>query len=69
MALALNDGTGVAVQSTQYVAPGQVGWFVVHLRARSEPGAYTVPLNLRVDGRGPLPDLGIHVVVTVTKSR
>jgi hypothetical protein len=69
MALALNDGTGVAVQSTQYVAPGQVGWFVVHLRARSEPGAYTVPLNLRVDGRGPLPDLGIHLVVTVTRSR
>jgi hypothetical protein len=67
VALALPDGTGVAVQSTEFVAPGQVGWFVVHFRARAEPGTYTVPLVPRVDGRGPLPDLGIHAVVTVTK--
>jgi len=67
VSLALADGTGVAVQSTEYVAPGQVGWFVVHFRARAEPGTYTVPLLPRVDGRGPLPDLGIHAVVTVTK--
>src|SRR5437870_4401075 len=39
-ALALPDGTGVAVQSTSYVAPGQVGWFVVHFRARAELGTY-----------------------------
>jgi hypothetical protein len=67
VSLALADGTGVAVQSTEYVAPGQVGWFVVHFRARAETGTYTVPLKPRVDGRGPLPDLGIHAVVTVTK--
>jgi hypothetical protein len=67
VALALPDGAGVAVQSTEYVAPGQVGWFVVHFRARAEPGTYTVPLLPRVDGRGPLPDLGIHVIVTVIK--
>lgn len=67
VSLALADGTGVAVQSTDYVAPGQVGWFVVRLRARAETGTYTVPLLPRVDGRGPLPDLGIHAVVTVTK--
>lgn len=68
VALALADGTGVAVQSTQYVAPGQVGWFVVHFRARAEPGTYNVSLIPRVDGRGTLPDLGIHAVVTVTKT-
>jgi hypothetical protein len=68
LALALRDGAGVAVQSTEYVAPGQVGWFVVHFRARAEPGTYSVPLAPRVDGRGPLADLGIHVVVTVTKN-
>jgi hypothetical protein len=68
LALALRDGAGVAVQSTEYVAPGQVGWFVVHFRAREEPGTYSVPLAPRVDGRGPLADLGIHVVVTVTKN-
>lgn len=67
-ALALTDGTGVAVQSTPYVAPGQVGWFVVHFRARAEPGTYTVPLLPRIDGRGPLPELGIYAVVTVAKN-
>ena len=66
--LALSDGTGVAVQSTTYVAPGQIGWFVVHFRARSEPGTYNVPLLPRIDGRGPLPDLGIYAVVTVAKN-
>jgi len=67
-ALALADGTGVAVQSTPYVAPGQVGWFVVHFRARAETGTYNVPLVPRIDGRGPLPDLGIYAVVTVAKN-
>lgn len=67
-ALALPDGTGVAVQSTQYVAPGQVGWFVVRFRARTEVGSYTVQLLPRIDGRGPLPDLGIHAVVTVARN-
>lgn len=67
-ALALPDGTGVAVQSTPYVAPGQIGWFVVHFRARAEVGTYTVQLLPRIDGRGPLPDLGIYTVVTVTKN-
>jgi hypothetical protein len=67
-ALALPDGTGVAVQSTSYVAPGQVGWFVVRFRARAEVGSYTVPLRPRIDGRGPLPDLGIFAVVTVSKN-
>jgi len=67
-ALALPDGTGVAVQSTEYVAPGQVGWFVVRFRARAEVGTYTVQLRPRIDGRGPLPDLGIYAVVTVSKN-
>lgn len=67
-ALALPDGAGVAVQSTDYVAPGQVGWFVVHFRARAEIGTYTVPLLPRIDGRGPLQDLGIFAVVTVAKN-
>ena len=66
--LALPDGTGVAVQSTEYVAPGQVGWFVVNLRARAELGSYTVQLLPRIDGRGPLQDLGIFTIVTVAKN-
>ncbi|HUG04998.1 MAG TPA: hypothetical protein VMQ78_00485 [Candidatus Limnocylindria bacterium] len=67
-ALALPDGTGVAVQTTPYVAPGQVGWFVVNFRARAELGTYTVPLLPRIDGRGPLPELGIFAVVTVASN-
>ncbi|MEO8632645.1 MAG: hypothetical protein ABI466_04745 [Chloroflexota bacterium] len=67
-ALALPDGAGVAVQSTPYVAPGQVGWFVVHFRARAELGTYNVQLLPRIDGRGPLQDLGIYAVVTVAKN-
>ncbi len=64
-ALALPNGAGVAVQSTDYVGPGQVGWFVVKFRARAELGTYNVQLLPRIDGRGPLQDLGIYTVVTV----
>jgi hypothetical protein len=64
--LALADGTSAGVQSTPYVGPGQVGWFVVHFRAASQPGTYNVSFLPRIDGRGPLPDLGIHATVTVS---
>ena len=67
-ALALPNGASVAVQTTEYVAPGQVGWFVVKFRARAELGTYNVQLQPRIDGRGPLPDLGIYTVVTVAKN-
>jgi hypothetical protein len=67
-ALALPNGAGVAVQTTEYVAPGQVGWFVVKFRARAELGSYTVQLQPRIDGRGLLQDLGIYTVVTVAKN-
>jgi hypothetical protein len=67
-ALTTTDGAGVAVQSTDYVAPGQVGWFVVHFKARAEVGTYTVHLLPRIDGRGLLPELGIFTVVTVAKN-
>jgi hypothetical protein len=64
-ALALADGTSVAVQSTDYVAPGQIGWFVVHLQAPAQPGTYNIKLLPRIDGRGQLADLGIIAKVTV----
>jgi hypothetical protein len=65
--LILDDGTVVAVQSTQYVGPGQVGWFVAHFRAPSDVGPHTIRLRPAINGRGPLPDLGIHAVVNVTQ--
>jgi hypothetical protein len=67
-ALMTPDGAGVAVQSTDYVAPGQVGWFVVRFKARAEIGTYTVHLLPRIDGRGLMPELGIFTVVTVAKN-
>lgn len=67
-ALMTPDGAGVSVQSTDYVAPGQVGWFVVRFKARAEIGTYTVHLLPRIDGRGLMPELGIFTVVTVAKN-
>lgn len=64
-ALALTDGTEVAVQTTAYVAPGQVGWFVARFSAPAGPGTHRVALFPRIDGRGELPDLGILALVTV----
>ena len=64
--LALADGTSAGVQSTPYVGPGQVGWFVVHFRVPSQPGTYKVSFLPRIDGRGGLPDLGINATVTVS---
>ena len=64
--LALADGTSAGVQTTDYVGPGQVGWFVVHFTAPSQPGIAKIKLNPRIDGRGSLPDLGIYATVTVT---
>jgi hypothetical protein len=64
--LTLADGTSAGVQTTAYVGPGQIGWFVVHFTAPSEPGVSTVTLLPRIDGRGALPDLGIYATVTVS---
>ncbi|MDP9251439.1 MAG: hypothetical protein M3O80_00405 [Chloroflexota bacterium] len=63
--LALTDGTEAAVQTTAYVAPGQVGWFIARFRAPAGPGAHAVALFPRIDGRGELPNLGIYTLVTV----
>jgi len=63
--LALTDGTEAAVQTTAYVAPGQVGWFIAHFRAPAGAGTHAVALFPRIDGRGELPNLGIYALVTV----
>ncbi|MEK6206965.1 MAG: hypothetical protein AABM32_04925 [Chloroflexota bacterium] len=64
--LALADGTMAGVQTTEYVGPGQVGWFIVHFPAPSQPGVSKIGLRPRIDGRGSLPDLGIYATVTVS---
>lgn len=64
--LVLADGTTAGVQTTPFVGPGQVGWFVVHFPAPSTTGTSRVHLLPRIDGRGSLPDLGIYATVTVS---
>jgi hypothetical protein len=64
--LALADGTPAGVQTTDFVGPGQVGWFVVHFAAPSQAGTSRVQLLPRIDGRGSLPDLGIYATLTVS---
>jgi hypothetical protein len=64
--LAFADGTMAGVQTTAYVGPGQVGWFVVHFSAPSQVGTSKVSLLPRIDGRGSMPDLGIYASVTVS---
>jgi hypothetical protein len=66
--LALADGTSAGVQTTAYVGPGQVGWFVVHFTAPSKAGTSNINLLPRIDGRGSLPDLGIYASVTVSSN-
>jgi hypothetical protein len=66
--IGLDDGTTAGVQTTAYVGPGQVGWFVVHFTAPSQPGVAKIHLLPQIDGRGKLPDLGIYVTVTVSPS-
>jgi len=67
--LALDDGTTVAVQSTAYVGPGQVGWFVSRIPVPAGPGTHVVVLHPQIQGLGRLPDLGIYAVVTSTDGR
>ncbi|HKC90056.1 MAG TPA: hypothetical protein VKE23_01890, partial [Candidatus Limnocylindria bacterium] len=64
--LALSDGTSAGIQSTDFVGPGQIGWFVVKLHAPAKPGTYDIALLPRIDGRGALRDLGIKAKLTVT---
>lgn len=64
-ALAPADGGLAAIQTTSYVGPGQIGWFIMRSRAPTIPGRYLVTLIPRIDGLGPLKDLGIYVVITV----
>jgi serine/threonine protein kinase len=66
-ALILADGTVVAVQATQYVGPGQIGWFTARFKAPAEDGTHRIALRPVINGRGPLPDLGIYAVVTVAR--
>lgn len=55
----------LAVQTTDYVAPGQLGWFSFSIRAPSAPGRYVLAVRPVVDGTAWLEDVGAYWVITV----
>lgn len=55
-----------AVQTTEYVGPGQIGWFVVQGRAPREPGSYRIRLRPLIEGRVWLRDVGLTVMLDVS---
>ena len=55
----------VATTTTDYVGPGQVGWFQFAVRAPSTPGVYVLHVRGVVDGTTWLEDPGIFFTITV----
>jgi hypothetical protein len=55
----------VAVQTTDYVAPGQIGWFVVQVRAPKAPGTFRFNVRPVVDGLTWLEDYGVYFELIV----
>jgi hypothetical protein len=54
-----------AVQTTEYVAPGQIGWFVMQVRAPSSAGTYRFAIRPVIDGVSWLEDYGVYFDLTV----
>jgi Cysteine-rich secretory protein family len=59
------SGNRIASTTTDYVAPGEVGWFEFTVRAPATPGEYTLALRGVVDGIGWLEDDGIFFTIHV----
>ena len=55
----------IAVPTTAYVGPGQIGWFQFTVRAPSAPGDYTLAVRGVVDGVTWLEDQGIYFTIRV----
>lgn len=53
--------------TTDYVGPGEVGWFEFTVRAPMAAGAYTLALRAVVDGVGWLEDDGIYFTINVRR--
>lgn len=55
----------VATTTTDYVGPGQLGWFQFQVRAPSSPGVYVLRVRGVVDGATWLEDPGVYWTITV----
>ena len=54
-----------AVQTTDYVAPGQIGWFVIQVRAPGAPGTFQINIRPVIDGVTWLEDYGVYFELRV----
>jgi hypothetical protein len=54
-----------AVQTTDYVAPGQIGWFVIQVKAPQAAGTYRFAIRPVIDGVSWLEDYGVYFDLTV----
>lgn len=61
--------TRPAVQATDWVGPGQIGWFVVQGRAPHQPGTYLLRLRPLIEGRAWLRDVGLSITLEVREPR
>jgi hypothetical protein len=55
----------IATTTTEYVGPGQLGWFQFQVRAPSTPGSYLLRARGVIDGTTWLEDPGIYWTITV----
>lgn len=55
----------VATTTTDYVGPGQVGWFQFQVRAPASPGVYVLRVRGVIDGATWLEDPGVYWTITV----
>ena len=54
-----------AVQTTDYVAPGQIGWFVIQVKAPNAAGTFRFSVRPVIDGVSWLEDYGVYFELTV----
>ena len=54
-----------AIQSTEYVGPGQVGWFFFDIQAPAAPGVYRLAVRPLIEGVTWMEDPGVQWQVTV----
>jgi uncharacterized protein YkwD len=59
------SGNRLAGTTTDYVGPGQVGWFAFQVRAPATPGVYRLDVRGVIDGTTWLEDQGIYFTITV----
>jgi hypothetical protein len=55
----------LATTTTEYVGPGQVGWFQFQVKAPANPGSYVLRVRGVIDGATWLEDPGVYWTITV----